>query len=123
MIIETRPIAIVSPICASPARSAIDEVGIVEFSSRQEIVVDKRGVIINGNLWRLAAKELGFAEDPVHVRELTPTKRICYDERAYVDGAILRWQQFNGKAALDGDRRGFSEVGEIGGNENLVEKA
>jgi ParB-like chromosome segregation protein Spo0J len=69
--------------------AAVDKVAasIKEFGWRQPIVVDAHGVIIAGHTRLLAARQLNFAEVPVHVADnLSPAQAKAYrlmDNRAH----------------------------------------
>jgi ParB-like chromosome segregation protein Spo0J len=73
MRVEMRAITEVTPYARNPRRNAgaVAKVAasIREFGFRQPIVVDERGTVIVGHTRLLAARQLGFAEVPVHVAE------------------------------------------------------
>lgn len=82
MNVELRAVDAVRPYPGNPRRNdaAVTAVAnsITAYGFRQPIVVDKDGVIIVGHTRWKAAKQLGLAQVPVHVADLSPESAKAY---------------------------------------------
>ena len=95
MNIEMRPIDDVKPYPGNPRRNdaAVGAVArsLQAFGWRQPIVVDPDGVIIVGHTRWKGARQLGWAEVPVHVADLTPAQARAYRIADNQTATIADW--------------------------------
>lgn len=96
MHIETWALDRVIPYDKNPRKNdpAVDAVAksLAAFGWRQPIVVDREGVIVVGHTRWKAAKQLGFAEVPVHIAaDLTPDQAKAYRIADNQTASISEW--------------------------------
>jgi DNA modification methylase len=95
MRVELRAIDSIKPYPANPRRNdgAVAAVAnsITAYGFRQPIVVDKAGVIVVGHTRWKAAQQLGLAQVPVHVADLTPEQARAYRLADNKTNEIAEW--------------------------------